>query len=166
MEHDHDHVASGNAAASNVKTHSARVLVTANAKGLDLMNDGVVQVASLGSDPELKNAIIKKVSTSAWNNPLGATVLVSAQLAGDNAAPLSSAARNELGWLEHNAESFGARPSDKFSPLLAMMPWETSRAETVLYSPQQIANEDLVERYGSVKVSNERTVYCLCKDHV
>ena len=87
MEDKNKNVTSG-AAPQAVKTHSARVLVTANAKGLDLMNDGVVQVASLGSDPELKNAIIKKVSTSAWNNPLGATVLVSAQLAGDNAACL------------------------------------------------------------------------------
>ncbi len=174
MDPNHEHVTSGSAP-QTVKTHSARVLVTANAKGLDLMNDGVVQVASLGSDPELKNAIIKKVSTSAWNNPLGATVLVSAQLAGDNAAPLSSAARNELGWLEHNAESFGARPSDKFSPLLAMMPWETSRAETVLYSPQQIANEDLVERYGAVKAETlhegiipfpGQDYYYLDKDHV
>ena len=161
--------------AATPKTHSARVLVTANAKGRDLMNEGVVQVASLGSDPELKNAIIKKVSTTAWNNPLGATVLVSAQLAGDNAAPISASARNELGWLEHNSESFGARPSDKFSPLLAMMPWETSRAETVLYSPQQIANEDLVERYGSVKAETlhegiipfpGQDYYYLDKDHV
>ena len=131
-------------------TRTARVLLTANASGEQLANGGVVQVASLGDDPELRSAIVKKVSTTAWNNPIGATVLVSAKLAGDNAAPISSSARNELGWLEHDAESFGARPSDSFSPLLAMMPWETSRAKTLLYSPQQIANENLVERYGAV----------------
>ena len=115
-------------------TRTARVLLTANASGEQLANGGVVQVASLGSDPELRNAIVKKVSTTAWNNPIGATVLVSAKLAGDNAAPISSNARNELGWLEHDSDSFGARPSDSFSPLLAMMPWETSRAKTLLYS--------------------------------
>merc|ERR1719258_23177 len=92
-------------------THTARVLVTANAKGRDLMNDGVVTVASLGTDPELRHAIVKRVSTSAWNNPIGATVLVSAQLAGNSAAPISSSARNELGWLEHDSKSFSARPS-------------------------------------------------------
>ena len=156
-------------------TRTARVLLTANASGEQLANGGVVQVASLGSDPELRNAIVKKVSTTAWNNPIGATVLVSAKLAGDNAAPISSNARNELGWLEHDAESFGARPSDSFSPLLAMMPWETSRAKTLLYSPQQIANENLVERYGSVDADklHEGIVpfpghdyYYLDKDHV
>ena len=156
-------------------TRTARVLVTANASGEQLADGGVVQVASLGSDPELRNAIVKKVSTTAWNNPIGATVLVSAQLAGDNAAPISSSARNELGWLEHDAESFGARPSDSFSPLLAMMPWETSRAKTLLYSPQQIANENLVERYGSVDADKlhegiipfpGEDYYYLDKDHV
>lgn len=156
-------------------TRTARVLLTANASGEQLANGGVVQVASLGTDPELRNAIVKKVSTTAWNNPIGATVLVSAKLAGDNAAPISSSARNELGWLEHDSESFGARPSDSFSPLLAMMPWETSRAKTLLYSPQQIANENLVERYGSVDADklHEGIVpfpghdyYYLDKDHV
>jgi len=156
-------------------TRTARVLLTANASGEQLANGGVVQVASLGSDPELRNAIVKKVSTTAWNNPIGATVLVSAKLAGDNAAPISSNARNELGWLEHDSDSFGARPSDSFSPLLAMMPWETSRAKTLLYSPQQIANENLVERYGSVDADklHEGIVpfpghdyYYLDKDHV
>tara|TARA_B100000405_G_scaffold276543_1_gene218444 strand:+ start:904 stop:1503 length:600 start_codon:yes stop_codon:yes gene_type:complete len=164
-----------NSAISASASRTARVLVTANASGEQLANGGVVQVASLGNDPELRNAIVKKVSTTAWNNPIGATVLVSAQLAGDSAAPITSSARNELGWLEHDAESFAARPSDSFSPLLAMMPWETSRAKTLLYSPQQIANENLVERYGSVDADKlhegiipfpEEDYYYLDKDHV
>lgn len=156
-------------------TRTARVLLTANASGEQLANGGVVQVASLGSDPELRNAIVKKVTATAFNNPIGSAVLVSAKLAGDNAAPISASARNELGWLEHDAESFGERPSESFSPLLAMMPWETSRMKTLLYSPQQIANENLVERYGSVDADklHEGIVpfpghdyYYLDKDHV
>ncbi|MBM62766.1 MAG: hypothetical protein CL484_07440 [Acidobacteria bacterium] len=163
-----------------VKMRTARVLVTANATGADLKAGGVVAVQPVANSDDdrrlLQNAIIKRVRTTAWNNPIGGSIMVSAQLASNNQQPIHHGSRNKAGWLAHDVDAFGALPpAGNFTPLMAMMPWETSRNEQTLYEPSYIENEALVERYSSVSPQNltdgiipfpGQDYYYLDKDHV
>ena len=152
-------------------TRTARVLLTANASGEQLANGGVVQVASLGWIG--RNAIVKKVTATAFNTDrIGRAGVGQAGRRQRRAHQRQRAQR--LGWLEHDAESFGERPSESFARSGHDAVGDVAHEDAAVLA-QQIANENLVERYGSVDADklHEGIVpfpghdyYYLDKDHV
>ena len=124
---------------------TVRLCFRDNVNGADLL-EGVVLTQHLPSDASLDTVVVRGLHATAYSNPVGSDVVASAQLVDNSDMPLHECSENESGWLHLNEDA----PSG-FTPMMNLLPYETSRKAHALYKPVgALKNEELINRYSGV----------------
>jgi hypothetical protein len=142
------------------EAYTTRVVFEANASAAQMQSGVIVQLANAahvfnGSNAEqdVSKGILTSITVKSIYSDCSEPVTFALNLY--NKSGQEPAIKNTQGWLHTPTQTdFGAMASSRddegYRNLLAVMPFEKSRAELNVYQPNEIANDRYIQQYGNL----------------
>ena len=146
------------------ESYTTRVVFEANASAQQMQEGVVVQLAnashvfaSSAEDVDVSKGILTSITVKSIYSDCSEPVTFA--LNSYNSSEQEPSIKNNEGWLHTPTQTdFGSMASSRdeegYRNLLAVMPYEKSRAELQVYEPNEIANDRYIEQYGNYNGEN------------
>jgi len=146
------------------ESYTTRVVFEANASAQQMQEGVVVQLAnashvfaSSAKDVDVSKGILTSITVKSIYSDCSEPVTFALNLY--NSSEQEPSIKNNEGWLHTPTQTdFGSMASSRdeegYRNLLAVMPYEKSRAELQVYEPNEIANDRYIEQYGNYNGEN------------
>lgn len=146
------------------ESYTTRVVFEANASAQQMQEGVVVQLAnashvfaSSAEDVDVSKGILTSITVKSIYSDCSEPVTFALNLY--NSSEQEPSIKNNEGWLHTPTQTdFGSMASSRdeegYRNLLAVMPYEKSRAELQVYEPNEIANDRYIEQYGNYNGEN------------
>ena len=165
-------------------TFTTRVVFEANATAEQLENGTIVQLSNAShvftaaEEVDVSKGILTAIKVKSIYSDCSEPVTFALSLF--NSSEKEPAIKNNEGWLHTPTKTdFGteamAKDEEGYRNLLAVMPYEKSRAELSVYEPNEIATDRYIAQYGNCKAENlydgvvafpGEQYYLVSQDHV
>lgn len=165
-------------------TYTTRVVFESNATAEQLQDGVIIQLAnaagvfSANDDVDTSKGILTSVTVKSIYSDCSEPVTFALNLF--NSSEKEPSVKNNEGWLHTPVKTdFGSealsKDSQGYRNLLAVMPYEKSRAELKIYEPNEIANDRYIQQYGNCSTENlydgvvafpGEQYYLVSQDHV
>lgn len=144
-------------------TFTTRVVFEANATAEQLENGTIVQLSNAShvftaaEEVDVSKGILTSIRVKSIYSDCSEPVTFALSLF--NSSEKEPAIKNNEGWLHTPTKTdFGteamAKDEEGYRNLLAVMPYEKSRAELSIYAPDKIASDRYIAQYGNCKAEN------------
>lgn len=166
------------------ENYTTRVVFEANATGKQLEHGVIVQLANAANvfhasdEVDTSKGILTSITVKSIYSDCSENVTFGINLF--NASEKEPSIKNNEGWLHTPTRTdFGTEATSKdasgYRNLLAVMPYEKSRAELNVYEPNEIASDRYIQQYGNCSTDNlydgvvafpGEQYYLVSQDHV
>ena len=167
------------------ESHTTRVVFEANASAQQMQDGVVVQLANAShvfaanvDEADVTKGILTSITVKSIYSDCSEPVTFALNLY--NSSKQEPSIKNNEGWLHTPTRTdFGSmatsRDEEGYRNLLAVMPYEKSRAELSVYEPNEIATDRYVQQYGNYTEKNlhdgvvafpGEQYYLVAQDHV
>ena len=167
------------------ESYTTRVVVEANASAQQMQDGVVVQLANAShvfaanvDEADVTKGILTSITVKSIYSDCSEPVTFALNLY--NSSKQEPSIKNNEGWLHTPTRTdFGSmatsRDEEGYRNLLAVMPYEKSRAELSVYEPNEIATDRYVQQYGNYTEKNlhdgvvafpGEQYYLVAQDHV
>ena len=166
------------------ENYTTRVVFEANATAKQLEHGVIVQLANAGNvfhasdEVDASKGILTSITVKSIYSDCSENVTFGINLF--NASEKEPSIKNNEGWLHTPTRTdFGTEATSKdasgYRNLLAVMPYEKSRAELNVYEPNEIASDRYIQQYGNCSTDNlydgvvafpGEQYYLVSQDHV
>lgn len=166
------------------ENYTTRVVFEANATAKQLEHGVIVQLANAGNvfhasdELDASKGILTSITVKSIYSDCSENVTFGINLF--NASEKEPSIKNNEGWLHTPTRTdFGTEATSKdasgYRNLLAVMPYEKSRAELNVYEPNEIASDRYIQQYGNCSTDNlydgvvafpGEQYYLVSQDHV
>ena len=144
-------------------TFTTRVVFESNATAKQLEHGVIVQLANAANvfqasgDEDVSKGILTSITVKSIYSDCSEPVTFALNLY--NASEKEPSIKNNEGWLHTPTRTdFGteatAKDANGYRNLLAVMPYEKSRAELNVYEPNEIASDRYIQQYGNCNTEN------------